>query len=70
MKKVYQTPKAVAIDFSYDTNVVAKSITCSGSKYVYLEPQGCNVYKYTDYKNARTLAHPCDWESTDEEFIT
>lgn len=69
MKKAYATPKAIIVDFSYDTNVVAQSITCSGSKYVYLEPVGCNEYKYTDYKQARTL-HPCDWVSTDEEFIT
>ena len=70
MKKAYTSPKAMAVDFSYDTNVVAQSITCSGSRYVYLEPVGCNEYKYTDYKKARIIAHPCDWESTDEEFIT
>lgn len=69
MKKAYTTPKAIIVDFSYDTNVVAQSITCSGSKYVYLEPTGCNKFKYTDYKQTRSL-HPCDWVSTDEEFIT
>ena len=70
MKKKYCTPKAIIVDFSYDTNVVAQSITCSGSKYVYLTHQGCNEYKYTDYKQALYSLHPCDWVSTDEEFIT
>lgn len=70
MKKAYKAPKAVLVDFSYDTNVVAQSITCSGSKYVYLTDQGCNQYKYTDYKQARSVLHPCDWVSTDEEFLT
>lgn len=70
MKKDYVAPKAIMVDFSYDTNIVAQSITCSGSRYVYLEPVGCNEHKYTDYKKTRTTLHPCDWVSTDEEFIT
>lgn len=70
MKKAYESPKAVLVDFSFDTNVVAQSITCSGSKYVYREPVGCNTYKYTNFKNNTKALHPCDWVSTDEEFIT
>lgn len=70
MKRAYESPKAVLVDFSFDTNVVAQSITCSGSKYVYREPSGCSIYKYTDFQSHTRELHPCDWVSDNEEFIT
>lgn len=59
MKKQYQTPKAVFVDYSFDDNVVASSSTCSGSWFVFQTPVGCQEYKHTDYQKTRAL-HPCD----------
>lgn len=60
MKRKYQTPKAVFIDYSFDDNVVAASATCSGSMFVFQTPTGCDLYKFTDYQTAMRMSHPCD----------
>lgn len=69
MKKEYAHPKAVLVEYSYDTNITAKSATCSGSHWVYQTPSGCSEYKYTDYQKTRS-AHPCDWDTSEHPFAT
>lgn len=60
MKKAYNAPKAVRVDFDYDENVVADSVqTCSGSVWVWQDDVGCDDVKYTDYMKAKS-SHPCD----------
>lgn len=70
MKKEYNKPKAIMVDYKYDSNVVASSVTCSGSHYVFQTPFGCNKYKYTDYPKTATISslHPCDWVVEGEVF--
>lgn len=72
MKKAYDTPKAVLVDYSFEINVVATSATCSGSHYVFQTSSGCNQYKWTDYPataQARTMSlHPCDWVVEGQAF--
>ena len=68
MKKEYEHPKAVLVEYSYDTNVVAKSATCSGSHYVFQTTSGCNQYKWTDYQKTISAGHPCDWDTSDYPF--
>lgn len=70
MKKKYQKPKAVLVEYSYETNVVAASATCSGSHWVFQTTSGCNQYKHTDYINTRSVQHPCDWDTSDYPFAT
>ena len=70
MKKKYQKPKAVLVEYSYETNVVAASATCSGSHWVFQTPTGCNEYKYTDYPQGRSVSHACDWDTSEHPFAT
>lgn len=67
MKKIYTTPKAIKVDYSFDTNVVAASLTCSGSYWVYQTESGCNAFKYTDYQKTRS-AHPCDYTLEGQKY--
>lgn len=71
MKRTYQKPKAILVEYSYETNVVAASTTCSGSHWVFREPSGCSQYKWTDYPQTRSVSsHPCDWDTSDHPFGT
>lgn len=70
MKRMYQKPKAVMVEYSYESNVVASSVTCSGSHWVFQEPTGCAKYRYTDYQKTRSTAHPCDWDTSEHPFAT
>lgn len=74
MKKAYTTPKALLIDYSFDSNVVASSATCSGSHYVFQTAVGCNEYKWNDYPKETSVfslsreLHFCDWVVEGQNF--
>ena len=68
MKKQYRTPKAVLVEYAFDSNVVATSATCSGSVWVFQTAQGCDQYKFTDYPQTARGLHPCDWVVTGQAF--
>lgn len=69
MKKEYKKPKAVLVEYCYDTNIVAESTTCSGSVWRWQTPSGCNLLKFTDTPSGAISAHPCDWSSDDPRFV-
>lgn len=73
MKKQYYTPKAILVEYNYDANVVASSVYCTGSYWVWQEttPEGlnCSTHRYTDYPQTRSVSsHPCDYTLDGQAF--
>lgn len=63
VKRKYVQPKAVLVEYSYDTNVVAASLTCTVSVWRMGGPENgfnCNEYRLTDGPSVMRSAHPCD----------
>jgi len=64
VKKAYVQPKAILVEYSYDTNVVATSLKCSGSYWVYIDETGglnCSEHRLTDFMTKSRSSHPCDF---------
>ena len=59
MRRKYEPPKAVLVEYRYDTNVVAKSTTCSTTIWRWQTESGCYEVKYTETPSR--AAHPCDY---------
>lgn len=63
MKKAYVQPKAVLVEYCYDTNVVAASLTCTVSVWRMGDAENgfnCNLFRLTDGPVVSRAAHPCD----------